>query len=63
MYVKSYLDDRYLEPRVSREEIVANIAACEEEYLKDLGLGYKIIDGNELDSQKQVSPYGLKKVS
>lgn len=63
MYVKSYLDDRYLEPRVSREEIVANIAACEEEYLKDLGLGYKIIDGNELDSQKQVSPYSLKKVS
>lgn len=63
MYVKSYLDDCYLEPRVSREEIIANIAACEEEYLRDLGPEYKILDGHELDNQNKISAHNLKKVS
>lgn len=63
MYVKTYLDDRYLEPRVSREEIIANIAACEEDYLRDLGPEYKILDGHELDNQNQISAHNLKKVS
>ncbi|MDE5630932.1 MAG: hypothetical protein K2I70_04960, partial [Bacilli bacterium] len=52
MYVKTYLDDRYLEPRVSREEIIANIFACEEEYLLDIGPENKIIDGNEIDHSR-----------
>lgn len=62
MYVKTYLDDRYLEPRVSHEEIIDNIRKCEEEYLRELGPEWAICDGNELDN-KQISAHNLKKVS
>ncbi len=51
MYVKTYLDDRYLEPRVSHEELIDNIRRCEEEYLNSLGPNWTILDGNELDKK------------
>lgn len=62
MYVKTYLDDRYLEPRVSHEEIIESIRKCEEEYLQDLGSEWVIREGKELDN-KRINAHNLKKVS
>lgn len=63
MYVKAYLDDRYLEPRVSHTEIIDNVRRCEEEYLHALGNEWVIVDGNELDYKKRISAVNLMKVS
>lgn len=60
MYVKTYLDDHFLEPRVF-EEVIASIRQCEEEYLRALGPEWVIIDGSILDNS--LDPRSLKKVS